>query len=121
MVEPLFYFIKFSENAPLQEFTSSQAMAIPIIANPQNVFILNTQGGIVVDTADSTPEGGIDESITIDGNIYTKSDVLGILTENNVKFPTNSTDTQIIEIINSLSEDDYLKIILAITELTPIS
>ena len=62
---------KYSKNDPLQEFTSGQALVLPVIENVDQIYSLDISEA---QTIDSTEEGkdSTDKNITIWGQAYTK-------------------------------------------------
>jgi len=92
---------KYSKNDPLQEFTSSQALALPVIENVDSIYVLKTEEGQEVD--ENEEEG--DNDITIFGSEVEKADVIAAVNVLGVKTPTNISDAKLIEKINELSEE----------------
>lgn len=106
---------KYSKNDPLQEFTSSQALVLPVIENVDEIYMLNTQEAIEV----ATTEQEDDEAITIYDEKYTKADVLAVY--KTVVGYVNSTisDAKFIAKVNGLSDELEAKFKAAVQELTP--
>jgi hypothetical protein len=96
---------KYSKNDPLREFTSSQALALPVIENVNSIYLLNTQDAIEV-AADEV-EG--DAGITIYGSQYSKKSVIEAMKQAGIKVAYNISDEKLIEKINSLSDADEAK------------
>lgn len=90
---------KYSKNDPLQEFTSSQALVLPVIENVDEIYVLDTQEALEVDSGET--EG--DTKITIWGLDYLKSEVITGLATVGVTVSSNATDASIINTINTLS------------------
>ena len=44
---------KYSKNDPLQEFTSSQALVLPVIENVDEIYVLDTQEAVEVDSGET--------------------------------------------------------------------
>ncbi|MFV0501717.1 MAG: hypothetical protein ACK5MH_09035 [Bacteroidales bacterium] len=108
---------KYSKNDPLQEFTSSQALVLPVIENVDEIYVLNTQEAIEV----ATTEIEDDETITIYEETYVKADVLAVYkTVVGYVHPAIS-DAKFIEKVNALSDELEAKFKLAVQELTPYS
>jgi hypothetical protein len=102
---------KYSKNDPLQEFTSSQALVLPVIENVDSIFLLNTQDGIEV----STDEVEGDATITIGDNTYNKAEVITALNEMGVRTSSNISDVKLIAKINTLSDEQKSELLEAIT------
>jgi hypothetical protein len=93
---------KYSKNEPLAEFTSAQAIALPVIENVDSIYILNTQEAIKI--AAGEVEG--DAGITLYGVQYSKAAVIDTLKKAGIKAAHNISDEKLIEKINSLSNKD---------------
>lgn len=95
---------KYSKNDPLQEFTSGQALVLPVIENVDQIYSLDISEAQTVDT---TAEGtdASDEKITIWGKTYTKSN---FVTEYNKISGENLgakvLDADLIAAVNKLSD-----------------
>lgn len=96
---------KYSKNDPLREFTSAQAIALPVIENADSIYILNTQDAQEI--AADEMEG--DAGITLYGVKYSKQSVIDALRAVGLKVAHNISDTKLIEKINSLSDADEAK------------
>jgi hypothetical protein len=93
---------KYSKNEPLREFTSAQAIALPVIENADSIYILNTQEAIEV--AAGEVEG--DAGITLYGVKYSKLSVIDALKAIGMRVANNISDAKLIDKINSLSDED---------------
>jgi hypothetical protein len=93
---------KYSRNEPLEEFTSAQAIALPVIENTDSIYILNTQDAIEV--ARDEVEG--DAGITLYGVTYSKAAVISALRTTGARVAHNISDEKLIEKINGLSDSD---------------
>lgn len=104
---------KYAENKPLREFTSAQALVIPVIDNVDSIYLLNTQEAQEV----SSTEKENDESFTIYGQALVKADVITALKAIDVSCAINISDAKLIARINGLSEvqEEQLKAKLNIT------
>lgn len=108
---------KYSKNDPLQEFTSSQALVLPVIENVDEIYVLNTLEAIEVDSTEIED----DTTITIYEETYVKADVLAVYkTVVGYVNPTIS-DAKFIAKVNALSDELEAKFKLAVQELTPYS
>ena len=92
---------KYSTNAPLQEFTSTQSLALPVIENVDSIYVLNTQEAQEV--AAGEVEG--DANITVYGQTLVKVDVIAALNAIGVRTANNISDVKLIEKINELSDE----------------
>lgn len=93
----------WKKNEPYGEFTSVQALAIPVLNNTDSIYIMDTSEAQEVDANET--EG--DANITIWGTSLTKATVI---TEfNNLEGVSNTTstvsDAKLIERINELSDE----------------
>jgi hypothetical protein len=96
---------KYSKNEPLREFTSAQAIALPVIDNTDSIYILNTQEAI--EMARDEVEG--DAGIELYGVSYSKRAVIDALKSAGVRVAYNISDEKLIEKINGLSDADEVK------------
>ena len=92
---------KYSKNDPLREFTSSQALVIPVIEDVESIYILNTEEA---QSDEGQTEG--DATITIYGdNTIVKADVIAALATLGVVVKDTITDVALIKKINGLSDE----------------
>jgi hypothetical protein len=106
---------KYSKNDPLREFTTSQAIALPVIENVDSIYILNTQEALEV----ASDEVEDDDTITVYGETYGKAEVIAALNDAGVRTNANISDAKLIDKINQLSDEDEAKVREAIEALTP--
>lgn len=92
---------KYAKNDPLREYTSSQALCIPVIDNVESIYILNTQEAQEVDA--NEVEG--DANITVYGKKVVKADVIAALKSISVSCSANIGDAKLIAKINELSDE----------------
>lgn len=90
---------KFAKNDPLEEFTSSQAIAIPVLDNVDGIYTMDTQEAVEV--ASDETEG--DTKITIWELDYLKSEVITALGTIGITIGASATDAAVINTINTLS------------------
>ena len=90
---------KYSKNDPLREFTSSQALVLPVIENVDTIYVLDSQEA---DEISSTETEG-DTNITIWDKDYVKSEVITGLATIGIVLSATATDAQVIATINTLS------------------
>ncbi len=108
---------KYSKNDPLQEFTSSQALVVPIIENVEEIYLLDTDDAQPVNPAET--EG--DANITVYDKKYVKAEVINVMKGAGIKVAVNISDAKLIEKINTLSAEDEAKVKAAIEALTPVT
>jgi hypothetical protein len=111
---------KYGKNDPLREFTSAQALVLPVIDGVSEIYLLNTQEALEVADTDKDA-GGNDANITVYDNTYAKTDVIAKLKECGVKCPSNISDTTLIAKINGLNDEDEANFKAAIETLTPVA
>lgn len=93
---------KWHTNEPFSEFTSSQALCLPVIDNATSIFLLDTKSANV---EDEQTEG--DANFDYNGVSYTKESVVAAI---KVVKPTstvtvNSTDAELANIINKFNDE----------------
>lgn len=95
---------KYSKNDPLQEFTSGQALVLPVIENVDQIYSLDITEGQLVDTEAESSDTG-DEKITVWGQAYKKPE---FVTEYNKirgsKLAGTIADDKLIAAVNKLSD-----------------
>lgn len=92
---------KYAKNDPLREYTSSQALSIPVIDNVESIYILNNQEAQEV--APTEVEG--DANITVYDKKVVKAEVLNALKSLGVKVSSNIGDATLIKKINELNDE----------------
>jgi hypothetical protein len=109
---------KYSKNDPLREFTSSQALVLPVIENVGSIYLMDTQEAEEVDANEI--EG--DATITLYEETYTKADVIAAINATGVFKTTiaaDITDADLIAKINRLSDAKEAIIKAAVETCTP--
>ena len=103
---------KYAKNDPLREFTSSQALVLPVIDGVSDIYLLNIQEAQVA--ASNEVEG--DANITIYGQELVKSDVIAAFKAISEKCPVNVSDATLIKKVNELTDEqeNALKEVLSI-------
>ncbi|MEZ3441548.1 major capsid protein [Alistipes sp.] len=110
---------KYSKNDPLREYTSSQALALPVIDNVTSIYVLNTQEAQVLNDTDKDAAGrvlgrvaavsegaeGNNANLPVYGQQFMKADVIAALKTIGVSTSSNIGDTKLLERINSLSDE----------------
>jgi hypothetical protein len=96
---------KYSKNEPLAEFTSSQAIVLPVIENVDSIYVLNTQEAIEMEGDEI--EG--DASVALYGVRYSKSSVINAFKAIGAKVAYNISDSKLIDKINALSDENEAK------------
>lgn len=97
---------KWSEDEPFAEFTSSQALVLPVINNVGSIYLLNSEEATA--SLDTQTEG--DATYTYKETNYTKASViLGINTATEkTTAKANNTDATLAKLIDALSEEQVL-------------
>ena len=97
---------KYSKNDPLQEFTSAQAICLPIIENVDQIFQMDITEALKV--ADNEIEG--DANITLWEQVYVKATVITALKELGVAVGSGISDASLIKRINGLNAEQKEKL-----------
>lgn len=92
---------KWHEPEPFAEFTSSQALVLPVINNVSSIYVIDTTD-VVTDTQ---TEG--DANFDYNGTEYTKASVVASykLVKPTSKITTSTPDANILKLINELSDE----------------
>jgi len=95
---------KWSSEEPFAEFTSSQALAIPVIDAVDSIYSLDSEEAVT----DAQTEG--DANFLYETVSYTKASVASALklAYPATKLTVDSTDAKLLEAINKLSEEQVL-------------
>jgi len=95
---------KWHSNDPFAEFTSSQALCLPVINNTSSIYLLDTEASVT----DEQIEG--DAKFAYKENNYEKADVAAALKVANpqTKITVDSKDEAMLKAINNLSEEQIL-------------
>ena len=110
---------KYSINEPLQEWTSGQALALPVIEGVDQIYMLDCsddKSQKVDDTAEKADT--TDEYVTIAAKKYKKSDVAAELVKLGVKADATNADATLIKKVNNLDEESLEKFYAALTPVT---
>lgn len=93
---------KWSENKPFSEWTSSEALCLPVIDNGAFISLLDTK---IANVEDSQTEG--DTNFAYDGKNYTKASVVAAIKIVNPqsKVTVATTDAKLAEAINKFNEE----------------
>ena len=97
---------KYSKNDPLEEFTTSQALALPVIDNVGSIYLLKTQEAQEV----ATDEVEDDTNITIYGQSLVKVTVIAAIKSIGISCASNISDVTLIKKINELSDEQELNL-----------
>ena len=94
---------KYHKVDPLREFTSGQAIVLPVLDNPEAIYIMNSEEATA--SLDAQTEG--DAVYTYDGTAYTKQSVVdGLNATNEVPVATiEQADSTLAKKIDRLSEE----------------
>lgn len=103
---------KYSKNDPLQEFTSGQALVLPVIEDVDQIYVIdcNEEKSVAVDTTAETSDSE-DTYVTINGKKYVKADVISGLKSMGVDIASSATDSAVITAVNGLSDKDEKKLL----------
>lgn len=105
---------KYSTNDPIKEFTSAQALVLPVIENVDSIYIMNCEKATAA--IDTQTEG--DAVYTYKEVDYTKASVIAAInlaTEKTTAKSTN-TDATLTKYIDALNEEQILVFEANITE-----
>src|SRR5690606_10900857 len=90
---------KYRKNDPLLEFTSSQALVLPVIDNVDSIYLLDSEEA----ATDEQTEG--DDNFDYNGEVYTVEAVKNALLAVDGRFKVDGlTDAQLLAKINNLNE-----------------
>lgn len=96
---------KYSKNDPsLQEFTSGQALVVPVIEDVEQIYMLDNKKHEEVD-AEAEKADTADTYTTIAGKKYKKADIAAELTKLGVKAEATQTDATLVKKYNSLTDE----------------
>jgi len=103
---------KWSTEEPFAEFTSSQALALPVINNVSSIYLLNCEEA----ATDAQTEG--DANFAYKGTSYTRTSVIAAinLALGSTKAKSTNTDVTLLKYVNELSDDQILVFEANITE-----
>lgn len=92
---------KYHKNDPLREFTSSQALAVPVIDNVDSIYILD------VEEAETDAQTEDDANFDYKGSVYTKQSVVDAinLADESLKALMSNQDKTLLTKINKLSDE----------------
>lgn len=95
---------KWSTEEPFAEFTSSQALVLPVINNVSSIYLLNCEENVT----DTQTEG--DANFAYKAVNYTRASViLAINTAlGSTKAKTSNTDAKLLQYVNELTEEQVL-------------
>lgn len=105
---------KYSKNDPLQEFTSGQALVLPVIENVDQIYSLDITEG---QSVDSSAEGSDSEDvkITVWGQTYKKPEFVQELNKlTGGKLQAKTDDAKVIAVVNKLSDEYEAKLKAAV-------
>jgi Phage major capsid protein E len=95
---------KWSTEEPFAEFTSSQALALPVINNVSSIYLLNCEENVT----DSQTEG--DANFAYKAVNYTRTSVIAAinLAVGRTLAKTSNTDATLLKYVNELSDEQVL-------------
>lgn len=103
---------KWSTEEPFAEFTSSQALALPVINNVSSIYLLNCEEA----ATDAQTEG--DANFSYKSTSYTRASVIAAinLAVGSTKAKSTNTDATLLKYVNELSDEQILVFEANITE-----
>ena len=113
-VDDMILVSKYHLNDPIKEFTSSQALAIPVINNVDSIYLLNSEEATAGDSEQT--EG--DESFNYKEAAYTKASVIAAINQayGISKAKSNNMDSTLAKYIDEMNEEQVLVFEANITE-----
>lgn len=95
---------KWSTEEPFAEFTSSQALCLPVINNVSSIYLLNVEEAAI----DTQTEA--DANFDYNGESYTRTSVIAAinLATGKTTAKTSNTDATLLKYVNELSEEQIL-------------
>ncbi len=111
---------RFSETDPLMETTAVQAYCLPIIEDVDSIYQIDVTLADPTITVNETEEAKdtTDVNVTIDGNTYTKSDVIAKMNALGASLESTASDQEVIDAYNALPPSKKKSLTAS---LTPIS
>lgn len=101
---------KYSKNDPLQEFTSGQALVLPVIENVDQIYSLDISEAQTIDTTEEGKDS-TDKNITIWGQAYIKANFVAEFNKITGKnLSTTIPDDKLIAAVNKLNDADEAKL-----------
>lgn len=93
---------KYAKNDPIREFTSSQALAVPVIDEIERIYLLDSEEA----ETDAQTEG--DANMDYNGTTYTRASVIAAINTVTDEFEAvaSMTDQELLDIINQLSDEE---------------
>lgn len=108
-VDDLILISKYHKNDPIREFTSSQALALPVINNVDSIYILNSKEAAL----DAQTEG--DANFAYKGTNYTKASVIASYNDvSNSSIDATITDAALLKLVNKLNNADEATFVSAL-------
>lgn len=104
---------RYRTTNPYEEHTTAQAMALPVIENVDQIYVLHTDEAAEVDETEEAKDT-TDSKVTFKGKTYTKSAVITALNSLGSSTKANASDATVIKHINELSDEDEEKLLTAI-------
>lgn len=108
---------KYSKNDPLQEYTSSQALCLPVIEGVDEIYQMDVTEAQAVDPTKEALDTD-DTKVSVWDETYTKAEVIAALNEMGYKTSALIGDAKLIARINELSDEEEAKLK---ESLTPVS
>jgi len=94
---------KYSKNDPsLQEFTSGQALVLPVIEDVDQIYMLDLSNSAELDE-DAEAADTADAYVTVLGAKYKKPEFISLL-QNYTEIKSTATDEQVVKAVNKLTK-----------------
>jgi hypothetical protein len=102
LVEDFILLSKYRKNDPLREFSSSQALAVPVLNNLQSLYIMNSEES----EQDAQTEG--DADFSYEGTDYTRVSVVDAINKANPELGAkiSHVDSTLQKKVNKLSDEE---------------
>lgn len=101
---------KYSKNDPLQEFTSGQALVLPVIENVDQIYSLDISEAQTIDTTEEGKDS-TDKNITIGDKLNIKANFVAEFNKITGKnLSTTISDDKLIAAVNKLNDADEAKL-----------
>lgn len=105
---------KYHKNDPIREFTSSQALVLPVIDNVDSIYLMDVEEA---QPNEDQTEGNTTITLYGETDVLRANVITALLAVNSKTKPTESmTDVELIDLVNKLSKakEDQFKLILEI-------
>lgn len=94
---------RYSKTDPLEEFTTGQALVLPVIENVDQIYVLDFDEALEVDTAAEGSDTS-DVNVTVWGRTYVKADIISALQSLGSDIKSGASDADVIAAVNRLDD-----------------